>query len=186
MDRTNPRLHLLPEERVQLASFLAFSYGLIQGVVKGSKRASIRYLVENAHRLPKTKGTWYFFHKRKNAVLLKDGINLGIKTGLKFGIVGLSFTSIEAILDHYRNKVDAMSTVTASVIVGGTLTIAKGLSRGQVLRSTAGYAVFGTVLGCAEDALGRLRAKLEESEAKKRESEAQVDVAPTNSSTANA
>lgn len=57
----------------------------MSGFYDGVQKAAARYLLENGHRLPKTKGGWYFYHKRKNYEIIVGGTSTGIKRGLKYG-----------------------------------------------------------------------------------------------------
>lgn len=143
---------------------MAGGYGMLHGLIKGAKRSSLAYLAENAHRLPRTRGTWYFFHKRKNYVVLKQGMNLGFKTGVKFAAVTGLFLYTEAFLDDARNKITMLSTVGASTLTGVLVAAANRLPGRQAARSTLGFMLFGGVLGGLQDLIRIGRAKALESE----------------------
>lgn len=145
------RLGLEPVHRVVLLGGLAGVYGLFHGVAKGAKLASFRYLAENAHRLPRTKGTWYFFHKRKNYVLLKHGMNTGALLALKYGGVTVAFFACEAALDTSLEKVSWISTAGSSAIIGTSVALFQRLGTRQMFRSVRNFVIFGILAGLVQD-----------------------------------
>lgn len=112
------RLNLPPYPRISLTFATAGGYGFMSGFYGGFKLGSLRYLALNAHRLPKTKGGWYFYHKRKNYVVLKQGLQLGFKTAAKYGFVSAGYMGLEAYIDHARGTIDAFSTIGSALIFG--------------------------------------------------------------------
>lgn len=149
--RAANRLHMVPEERLILGVLMAGGYGLMHGLIRGAKRSSLAYLAENAHRLPRTRGTWYFFHKRKNYVVMKQGMNLGAKVGLKFASVTGLFLYSEAYIDELRGKIDLLGTVGASTITGLAVVAVNRLPLRQAARSILGFMLFGGVVGGIQD-----------------------------------
>lgn len=92
--RQNERFHLYPRDRIEALATTSGLIGLMSGFYDGVQKAAARYLLENGHRLPKTKGGWYFYHKRKNYEIIVGGTSTGIKRGLKYGgAVGSLFYS---------------------------------------------------------------------------------------------
>lgn len=130
---------------------LASTFGLFYGIGKGAKLSSLRYLAENAHRLPRTKGTWYFFHKRKNYVVLRDGINYGIVTALKYGGVTALFFGIEAAVDKQREALSWVSTTTAAMSTGLIVSGFQGLPWRQLLRSVRNFTIIGALVAVVQD-----------------------------------
>lgn len=112
------RLGLAPYPRVVLTMVTAGGYGLMSGFYGGFNLASLKYLALNAHRLPKTKGGWYFYHKRKNYVVMREAFQVGFKTAAKYGIVSASYIGLEAYIDYARGTIDAFSTITAATVFG--------------------------------------------------------------------
>lgn len=144
------RLGLNPLHRIIFVSGLACTYGLFHGITRGAKLASLRYLAENAHRLPKTKGAWYFFHKRKNNVVLKGGIIRGVVTALKYGLVTSLFFGTEAVVDGV-NGISWVSTASSSFLLGLAVPVYNCLSWQQTLRSTRIFLIFGALAGYMQD-----------------------------------
>lgn len=112
------RLGMPPGPRVALTVLAGGTYGLMSGFYGGFKRGSLEFLALNAHRLPRTKGAWYFYHKRKNYVVLKNGFVAGFKGALKYGTATGAYFGMEAWLDSVRGTIDFLSTTTAATVVG--------------------------------------------------------------------
>lgn len=153
------RLQMLPEQRLAVALLIAGSVGFFRGIIQGSRLAAMRYLAENAHRLPRNVGSWYFFHKRKNYVTLKDGVNTGAVWAFKYCAVTGFFIVTEAAIDRVRQRVDFLATTGSATLSGLTVALYKKLELKQAIRSAAGFMMFGLVVGIAEDALRFLRHK---------------------------
>ena len=85
--RRNERFHMYPSERLEAFTLTAGIIGGFAGFFDGVKRASLRYLTENSHRMPKTVGGWYFYHKKKNYVMIIDGCATGFKQGCKLSLI---------------------------------------------------------------------------------------------------
>lgn len=152
------RLRLDPQSRIIFGTGLAAICGLTFGTARGAQISSLRFLAENAHRLPRTKGGWYFFHKRKNYVLLRDGINQGIVLAAKYGAAAYAFFSLEAIIDRSRGRKDFVSTTLSASSVGAAVAfIFARLPLRQACRSTLHFSLFGTVVGLMEDGLSYIK-----------------------------
>lgn len=113
------RLGMASTPRIVLTMLTASGYGVMSGFYNGFQVGSLQYLALNAHRLPKTKGGWYFYHKRKNYVVMKEALTQGVKVGGKYAAASVTYFGIEAYLDHVRGRIDFLSTATAAVIMGG-------------------------------------------------------------------
>lgn len=112
------RLGMPAGPRVALTVLAGGTYGVMSGFYGGFKVGSLQFLALNAHRLPKTKGGWYFYHKRKNYVVLKSGFIAGFKGGIKYGTATGAYFGLEALVDHARGTMDFLSTTTAATAVG--------------------------------------------------------------------
>lgn len=112
------RLGIAPGPRLVLTGVTAGGYGFLSGFYSGFKMGGLRYLAQNAHRLPRTKGGWYFYHKRKNYVVLKEAIITGTRTGSKYAAAAVAYFGTEAYLDHVRGRIDLLSTTVAAVGLG--------------------------------------------------------------------
>lgn len=144
------RLGLTPSHRIIVVGGLACTYGLFHGITRGARLASLKYLAENAHRLPRTKGTWYFFHKRKNNVVLKEGMNRGALTAFKYGLVTSLFFGVEAAVDGV-NGISWVSTASASFLLGLAIPLFKRLSWRQTILSARNFTLFGAFVGYVQD-----------------------------------
>ena len=108
-------------------------------------------MAENAHRLPTTKGGWYFYYKRKNYVVIKDGMIQAAKKGVKFGSIAGLYFGTEAYIDYLRGQIDFISTITASGFVGLGYGFSYGLSKRQAVRSARAFMLFGFASGILQD-----------------------------------
>ncbi|KAG5646427.1 hypothetical protein DXG03_003477 [Asterophora parasitica] len=87
-----PRFYLVPSAAIIVGSAI--------GIVRGSGRASLRFLAENAHRPPTTVQGWYFYNKTKNYKVLWGGLKgAGVEAG-KLGAVALGWVGIEEGLER--------------------------------------------------------------------------------------
>lgn len=105
---------------LRLPAFLIATAGITLplGAYQGAKIAGLRYLAENSHRLPANVQGWYFYHKRKNYVMIFSSM----KECARFTAAGLLFTStlfgIEAALDGIRGQIDCLNTTAGASVVG--------------------------------------------------------------------
>ncbi|KAN0097685.1 hypothetical protein V8E55_002131 [Tylopilus felleus] len=74
--------------------------GTVIGAVRGSRRASLRYLAENAHRPPTTVQGWYFYNKTKNYRRMAGGLQEGGLNAMKLGVTALVWVGIEDGLER--------------------------------------------------------------------------------------
>lgn len=145
------RLGIAPELRIGMAATTAGLVGLLTGARRGWTIASLRYLAENAHRMPKTKGGWYFYYKRKNYVVLKDSMISGFKGMAKYGLATGMFFGLEAYLDKTRGMIDFANTTVAAGMTGVVYAATSRLSARQILRSSRTFMKFGLLVGIAQD-----------------------------------
>lgn len=103
------RLYLLP----CVATTLGFSFGLL----RGSRRASLRFLAENAHRQPTTIRGWYLYNKTKNYKVFLAGLRGGGKEAARLGVVGLGWVGLEEACVRTGHGCDEWREVVAG---GGT------------------------------------------------------------------
>ncbi|KAG9317242.1 hypothetical protein JVU11DRAFT_1435 [Chiua virens] len=73
----------------------AAALGTLIGAVRGSRRASLRFLAENAHRPPTTVQGWYFYNKTKNYRRMAAGLQEGGLNAVKLGLIALVWVGIE-------------------------------------------------------------------------------------------
>ncbi|WVQ82419.1 hypothetical protein IAT38_004547 [Cryptococcus sp. DSM 104549] len=83
-----------PSRLLSLPLSAAF-VGLFIGVGKGGRRARLQFLVENAHRPPKTVQGWYFYTKTRNYRVFFAAAKLGTKYAGAFGAAGLAYSLLD-------------------------------------------------------------------------------------------
>jgi hypothetical protein len=149
----NERFHLPPAVRIPLTTALSFVCGMVYGLHSNYGRAGTQYLIENSHRLPKTKGGWYWYYKRKNWVCLQAAVKGGVKSGAKTGLFTFMVFSLEALIDKARGRVDCLSTITTSIIMGTAYSQWKGLNKKASMNVLKKGFVIGIVGGVLQDAL---------------------------------
>jgi len=69
--------------------------GAALGFLRGTRQASLQFLVENAHRAPTTVEEWYFYHKTKNYHVILGGLKQSGRDALKLGSAGLVWVGFE-------------------------------------------------------------------------------------------
>lgn len=151
--RNNQRFHMFPIERIKTVSALVGTLGFFSGFYKGIKVASLQYLTENSHRLPKNVGGWYFYHKKKNYVMLTLGVKSGFGLSVKFMAMISSFFMLEAGLDYLRNQIDFINTTISAAVLFSGYGHYKQLSRYQWLQYSKRGTLFGLALGIGQDLL---------------------------------
>jgi len=113
--------------------------GTVVGAVRGSRRASLRFLAENAHRPPTTVQGWYFYNKTKNYRRMAAGVQEGGLNAIKLGVTALVWVGIEDGLERCRQPWAEARELGAGVGTAGAFAVACKLSR-----------CFLTRLGCLE------------------------------------
>lgn len=148
--RRNERFHLYPDERLKVISILSASVGVLSGFYEGIKVQSLRYLTENSHRLPRNVGGWYFYHKKKNYVMITHGLKTGALHGMKYSALVTGFFGLEYLGDYLRG-IDFLNTTVSSTIFFTGYGMFKRLSRVQVMNYGGRGLIFGTLLGLGQD-----------------------------------
>lgn len=151
--RKNERFHLFPKERLEAVSMVSGFVGVGTGFYEGIKHSSLRYLTENGHRLPRTVGGWYFYHKKKNYVMILQGCKDGLKQGTKFSIGVTTFFGIELLIDKYlrNNTIDFLNTTGAGMLMAGIYGSWNRLSRVQTIGYIRKGGLLGLSMGFAQD-----------------------------------
>jgi len=129
-----PRLILLPG-----AAILA---GTVIGLVRGSRRVSLQFLAENAHRPPRTVQGWYFYNKTKNYKVMLGGLQQAGVDASKLCVTALGWVAIEESLE--RVQLGEFKEVCAGAGTAGLFSAIYRLS----LRTTGRTVLLGTVVGC--------------------------------------
>lgn len=82
-----PNYYLLPGAAIILGTTL--------GLVRGSRRASLRFLAENVHRPPTTVQGWYFYNKTKNYRVMMGGLREAGADALRLGAAAVGWVAAE-------------------------------------------------------------------------------------------
>lgn len=151
--RANERFHMYPEERLKSIAIIGGAIGGFSGFYEGIKTSSLRYLIENGHRLPRNVGGWYFYHKKKNYVMIKSGFLTGMKLGVKYSFMVSSFFGLEWIFDTYvrNNTIDCLNTMASSGIFFTGYGMYRSLSKSQVINYARRGTALGLSVGIAQD-----------------------------------
>ncbi|ODV98457.1 hypothetical protein PACTADRAFT_36558 [Pachysolen tannophilus NRRL Y-2460] len=157
MNNEGHRFNLNPVYRVPLVMMTTGTIGGFSGLFQGYSKASLQYLAENAHRLPKSKNGWYFYHKRKNYFCLVNSFKTAITNAIKLSVLTGSIFVIEAGLDKFRNCIDFGNTMMATVLSGYIYSNYYGLANTQAKNFMKKGATLGLVLGLLQDGLQYLK-----------------------------
>jgi hypothetical protein len=76
----------------------AILVGTAIGLVRGSRRAGLQFLAENAHRPPKTLQGWYFYKKTKNYKMILGGLQEAGKHATRLGLTAIGWVGAEEAL----------------------------------------------------------------------------------------
>ena len=88
--------------RLVTTAFLAYSTGLLLGLLHGGKASALRFRAENSHRFPTTKPGWYLYHKAKQNYVLKASTREGNRMGLRLAPWVTLFVAVEDAVDNLR------------------------------------------------------------------------------------
>lgn len=154
-DIRDQRFHLFPENRIKVVAILGATVGGFQGFYEGIKISSLRYLTENGHRLPQKVGGWYFYHKKKNYVMLLDGVKGSFILATRTALLVTGFFGLEHGIDKFvrQGTIDFLNTTAAAMILGGIFGAYQKLSRRQVWNNMKRGGLVGLSLGITHDLL---------------------------------
>lgn len=88
-------IHLTIPPRFYLVPGAAIIVGTAIGLLRGSQKASLRFLAENAHRPPTTVQGWYFYNKTKNYKVLLGGLQGAGREASKLALIAVGWVGIE-------------------------------------------------------------------------------------------
>lgn len=149
----NERFHLLTPDRLKAVALASGIVGAGSGFYEGIKLSSLRYLTENAHRLPRTVGGWYFYHKKKNYVMIIHGCKEAMKQGIRYSAGVTAYFALEAGIDSVRTTKDFLSSTVASALLALGYGFSKHMSRVQRFNYAKKGAFLGLGLGLIQDAM---------------------------------
>lgn len=147
----NDRFHLPPSQRLGAVAMMGGFVGVLSGFYEGIKVGSLRYLTENSHRLPRTVGGWYFYHKKKNYVMIVGGCKAAIVHGFKFSAAMTGLFGLEAAIDEIRGTIDCFSTTAAATVTAASYAWYHQLSRVQTSTYIKKGLFLGLSLGITQD-----------------------------------
>ncbi|KAF6067084.1 hypothetical protein FOB64_004514 [Candida albicans] len=129
--RRNERFHLVPRKRLEALVTTSGLIGAMIGFYDGVKISSLRYLTENAHRMPKTVGGCF-----------------------KYGAAVGGFFGLEYLLDISRgNTIDFFNTTTAAFLTSTFYAKYNKLSSMQTRKMIFKGTALGLTLGLIQDYL---------------------------------
>ncbi|KAF9468942.1 hypothetical protein BDZ94DRAFT_1244989 [Collybia nuda] len=88
-------IHLTIPARFYLVPGAAIIVGTAIGLLRGSQKASLRFLAENVHRPPTTVQGWYFYNKTKNYKVLLGGLQGAGLEASKLALIAVGWVGIE-------------------------------------------------------------------------------------------
>lgn len=151
------RFHLATPDRLRFVAASGAFVGAGLGFYAGIKQASMRYLTENAHRLPKTVGGWYFYHKKKNYVMIMGGLRGAVLLAARYSAAVAAFFAAEALFDKVRRTRDLFSTAAAAAAGAWGYGAYRHMSTVQTVGYVRRGAVVGLGLGLVQDAMVHAR-----------------------------
>jgi hypothetical protein len=115
------RVGMAPISRVATISGFGALWGFVFGSYLGGRQSGLQYLAENAHRLPRTKADWYFYHKTKNYRVMLGGIRRGVVYAGRASGLCLCYSGLEATLDYGRGFASPLHSTLAGLVTATTL-----------------------------------------------------------------
>ena len=111
-------------QRFILLPGAAIIVGTTIGLFRGSRRASLRFLAENAHRPPTTIQGWYFYNKTKNYRMLMAGLKEGGLDALKLGTSAAGWVCFEEGVRRLGEDYEPFKDVVAGLGTAGIFSLA--------------------------------------------------------------
>ncbi|KAH7105645.1 hypothetical protein BKA62DRAFT_826903 [Auriculariales sp. MPI-PUGE-AT-0066] len=121
----------LPPEYYQLPG-LASTFGLSIGLFRGSRKAGLQYLAENAHKAPRTVKGWYEYKKVKNSRMILAGLHQGGKDALKLAALGVLWVTAEEVTSQVGPMAAQGKELVAAVGVSAVISSIYRLPKRQV------------------------------------------------------
>ncbi|KAI4117896.1 MAG: hypothetical protein LQ345_001959 [Seirophora villosa] len=146
-------------DRFLLGSAFAFIGGGILGGYHGSTMASLRFRAENSHRFPTTTTGWYQYHKSKNYNCMLRAVKEGLRLGPRLAGWTGGFFLLEELVDRWRLKRDAISSVVAALTLSSLFSLRHRFNFATHLRTARVGLVAGLAYGVAQDILSLARGR---------------------------
>ncbi|KAI8807020.1 hypothetical protein BJ742DRAFT_340265 [Cladochytrium replicatum] len=130
---------------------IAASTGFVVGFAMGSRQRGMQFLAENAHRLPRTKAGWFYYHRHKNYESIRKGGKEAMKYAGVFGTVLTAFAGLECAVDEVAGRESFLNATVAGVGLAGVFAASRRFSV-QYTKYAVRYAVTSsTAMGLLED-----------------------------------
>ncbi|KAI8898555.1 hypothetical protein BC833DRAFT_620184 [Globomyces pollinis-pini] len=127
-DATKELIDTFPPHTVWSCKLIITSFYL-GAIIGGSGRAitsAHQFLAENAHRLPKTKGGWFQYHKYKHRFIARAAIPYGVLTGFRMSFGMGVYCAFENQLELYNGEQIYHGTI-AGFLTGSLFAVSYGL-----------------------------------------------------------
>ncbi|KAI9209064.1 uncharacterized protein BJ171DRAFT_595482 [Polychytrium aggregatum] len=102
--------------------------GFVSGFYLGGRHRAMQFLAENAHRLPKTVGGWFFYHRYKNYEMTHAGFKEGFRYGFKFAAVSGAFCCLENAFEQATGREGWINSLAAGTVTSLGFSAAARLS----------------------------------------------------------
>ena len=110
-----PRYYLLPGAAVILGTTL--------GLLRGSRRESLRFLAENVHRPPTTVRGWYLYNKTKNYRVMMGGLRQAGMDAGRLAAAAAVFVGVEEVAERMGGIVGEVGDVLAGIGTGAVFSM---------------------------------------------------------------
>ncbi|KAJ1653712.1 hypothetical protein IWQ61_006216 [Dispira simplex] len=144
---------LTPTQKISTVLGVGGLWGFVIGAYLGGRKASLQYLAEHLHKLPRTREGWYFYHKHKNYRVMLNGIYSGSSYAAKFVAICGAFTLTESVFDLWKGDTDASSTLIAAFVTASTFAYLNQLPRYSFRYAMRVGTITGLAIGLGQDVL---------------------------------
>ncbi|RKP05224.1 hypothetical protein THASP1DRAFT_20052 [Thamnocephalis sphaerospora] len=120
------RVGIEPGARVGLVTGMGAFWGFAFGAFLGGRQSGLQYLAENAHKLPRTKEGWYFYHKTKNYRVLLGATRQGMRYAGRTGAICLLYSGAEAWMDRMRGHTSPLHSIASGVTTASVYALLAG------------------------------------------------------------
>ncbi|KAI4123319.1 MAG: hypothetical protein LQ341_007214 [Variospora aurantia] len=146
-------------DRFLLGSIFAFFGGAVLGGYQGSTMASLRFRAENSHRFPTTTTGWYLYHKSKNYNCMLQAVKDGVRLGSRLAGWTGGFFFLEELVDRWRCKRDAVSSVVAALTLSSIFSLKHGFNLATQVRTTRAGLIASLAYGVTQDVMTLARGR---------------------------
>ena len=123
------------------------SFGIVSGFWMGSRRRGLQFLAENSHRLPRTKGGWFYYHRFKNYAMIRGGTHSAVRYAGKCGGLSLLFFGSEQLAEYFVGE-NSFNAVAAGLSTSLLHSIHQSMSMQLTRRAMLLGVSCGVGIGC--------------------------------------